>query len=188
MKLYVLAILFTISNLCSAQNNVILSTIGVGELKLGMTELQVSKILDSPMLVDIPDKKESETNSLQSKSLCKDCTKLFSCNYKEIDFTLTFFKSSLQSKRKTYKLVCVAPSKPTALMQTKEGIKIGLNESSLIQICKANKYILTKISDQGDLSNYFLTDKKSKNISAVIIIQTQKGVISTLMLADMDGD
>jgi hypothetical protein len=195
MKLYLLSISFCISFFASCQTptkSLLISTDGVDSIKIGMSKPDVEKVINTKLKPYVtPDSILKNQDSAMMKDACKDCSENLVCNYKGVELLLTFFRYTMHQKS-DFELVAITPSSTQPVVETRDGIKVGITEKEFIDICKKNKY---KCDFDGynltiDLQKRgcFFTDNLNEQTSKVLMITFSNGIATSLSVVNMIGD
>src|SRR3954453_2818809 len=121
MKLFFLFVLMHLTFHVECQNvKLTISTQGIDSLKIGMSEMQVKKVIGGelkPYINPNPD----------------PSTEVFTCNYKGVELHLVFLKYTRNEKKES-SLFSMAPAVKGSLVETNTRIKTGISENEFIKI------------------------------------------------------
>ena len=150
-----------------------ISTQGIDSLKIGMSEMQVEKVMGvelKPYIV--PKQSTSDSN-----------TEVFTCNYKGVELHFVFVKYTHNEKKQS-SLFSLAPTSKVSLVETNTGIKTGISENEFIEICKKNNYTYELLADENNRS-YLFSDNLDKTSSYRMFITIEDSIVISLGVADM---
>ena len=192
MKLYYLSLsllfLFASYQTNAQTKPLVISTNGVDSIKIGMSKLQVENITKSKLKPYImPDSILKSQDTAMMKYTCKDCSENLICNYKGVEFLLTFFRYTI-SKKSDFELIGITPTSTLPIVETKTGIKVGMKDSKFIEICKKNKYAYNFMDIDGKSKGCLFSDNFDKEPTKVLVIKLSDGVITSLSVVNMVGD
>ena len=193
MKIYLPSLCFLLALFASCQTQaqtkpLLISTNGVDSIKIGMSKPQVENIINAKLKpYIIPDSILKNQDTAMMKNACKDCSEILTCNYKGVEFLLTFFRYTMYQKS-DFELVCITPLLTLPVVETKAGIKVGMKEKEFIEICKKNKYAYNFMGIDGKSKGCFFSDNLDKESAKVLMINISNGVITSLSVINMIGD
>lgn len=191
MKIYLLSLLLTLFTGCQTKAQtkpLVISTNGVDSIKIGMSKPQVENIINAKLQpYIIPNSILKNQDTAMMKNACKDCSENLICNYKGIEFLLTFFRYTMYQKT-DFELVAITPTSTLPVVETKTGIKVGMKENEFVEICKKNKYPYNFMDIDEKNKGCFFSDNLEKESAKMLMIKVSSGIITSLGVINMIGD
>lgn len=163
--------------------NCIISSNGVGSLKIGMSKMDVEGEIGGTLKPYAAPKAVGMQDSVAHA--CDSCSESFTCHYEGADFILTFFRFTMYIKS-DFQLASIVSTSPS--VKTKDGIHIGLTDTAFLEICKKNKYSFSEMDIDEKNKGYLFTENQDSLSSKMLIIRVSSGIISSLMAVNMIGD
>ena len=187
--LFLLLIIVLVNYQTNAQTNpLLISTNGVDSIKLGMSKLQVENIVKSKLIpYSTFDSIIKNQDTTLMKNACNNCSEYLICNYKGVEFVLTFFRN-IMSQKHDFKLVGISPTSELPVIETDTGIKVGMKENKFIKICKKNKYPYYFSNIDNKNKGYLFADNLNNESSNLLMIKVSSGIITYLSVIDMSGE
>jgi hypothetical protein len=177
MKTFFLFISLCLTLQAECQNvKLTISTKGIDSIKIGMSEMQVEKVMGGELKPYIsPDAKQSTPDSN---------SEVFTCNYKGVELNLAFIKYTRNEKKES-SLLSIAPTSKASLVETNTGIKTGISENEFIEICKKNNYTYELLDPNDKVVVYLFSDNFDKTSFYRMFITIEDSIITSLGVADM---
>jgi hypothetical protein len=176
MKTFFLFISLHLALQVECQNvKLTISTKGIDSIKIGMSEMQVEKVMGTELKPYIsPDAKQTTPDP---------STEVFTFNYKGVELHLVFIKYTRNEKKES-SLFSMAPTSKVSLVETNTGIKTGISENEFIEICKKNNYAYEFLGDQNN-RGYLFSDNLDKMSKYRMFVTIEDSIVTSLGVADM---
>jgi hypothetical protein len=165
-----------------------ISTDGLDSIKIGMSIGEVEKVVKVPLEVynGSTSTIKDHDSAITAWGGCKNCTPKYICRYEGVTLILTFLKPK-HYQHPDYELVAISQEPPTSLIHTKTGIKVGISEDKLIEICKRNNYPYDKTAIDSNTNGYLFSDRLNRYSGKTLIARCSNKRLVDLLVINMIG-